>query len=482
MESNLVKLGLLSVLLVFCGTTRVKATPESNVEDLSIILQKADTLSRELSNYMFLRLNMDSIPPRMDTITYLYNQYIGELEYLNDESVPMRYIAPDPYYYRILTPLVYYNSPINQYSLPKLGDPEIIQKKEPAQTLLDFNKEQWTKISRTNKIIDGALIKLYMNDMAQVVTTEDKIRGRKIYYAAVPDDKDVIKKPVSTFFQADKDLDENLNMVESFIKKPNWWLTGGAGSLQISQNYISTNWHKGGESTNSLFANIQLFANYNDKEKLQFENIIEAKFGFNTLSSDTIRRYRINNDLLRLSSKLGIRAASNWYYTLSGEFNTQFAPNYKKNSDEMVSSFLAPANLIIGLGMDYKLKKKKINLSVMISPATYNIRYVRNKRVNEVDWGLKEGREFMHDVGSKVESRVQWKILPFMEWNSRLWYFTNYEKVEADWENTFNFILNRYLSTQIFVHTRFDDGVKRVPDKSYFQLKELLSFGINYKW
>ena len=62
-------------------------------------------------------------------------------------------------------------------------------------------------------------------------------------------------------------------------------------------------------------------------------------------------------------------------------------------------------------------------------------------------------------------------------------YFTTYDKVIANWENTFNFQLNRYLSTKFFLHTRFDDGVTLTEDnKSYFQFKEMLTFGLAYTW
>ncbi len=183
-------------------------------------------------------------------------------------------------------------------------------------------------------------------------------------------------------------------------------------------------------------------------------------------------------------SKLGIQTASNWYYTVSGEFNTQFAKNYKKDDDEyiLVSSFMSPANLIFSVGMDYKLNKKKFNLSVFISPLAYNLRYVSNGNIDVTNYGIDEGKKTLHDVGSKLQTTLSWTITSAITYDTRFYYFTSYRKVEAEWENTFNFVLNRYLSTKLFVHARYDDGIARVDNKSYFQLKELLSFGLNYKW
>jgi hypothetical protein len=43
-------------------------------------------------------------------------------------------------------------------------------------------------------------------------------------------------------------------------------------------------------------------------------------------------------------------------------------------------------------------------------------------------------------------------------------------------------MFNKYISANLFVYPRFDDGVARDGHHGYFQLKEYFSLGFNYSF
>lgn len=441
---------------------------------------RRDTLSTLLQQYCVLKLKPENNAFRLDTVSILHEQILGVLDYLNDPTTPERYIARTPEYYRLFLPFTYYYAPIRrvsefkwQFDMPQTPG---IFASEPLQ----FDTLAFTTMERASRQVDGALLDTYVHYPDLVVQTEDEIMSTKAFKDNIQ--KENSSKPSVVKLFATEQMVNVREDADVIIHKPNWWVTGGSGSLQFTQNYISDNWYKGGESTNTLLANLQLYANYNDREKVQWENKFEAKLGFSSAPSDKYHDYLVSEDLLRLSSKMGIRAASKWYYTIETTIKTQFCNGYNANSETMASAFLAPLDWSSSLGMDYKLNKKKFNLSVFIAPITHMMRYVGSKEVDETAYGLEAGDCVMHNFGSQIKPVLSWTIIPSITLESRLDYQTSYEWVRIEWENTMNFVLNRYLSTKLFVHARYDDSAKPKEGDSYFQIKELLSFGINYTW
>lgn len=269
--------------------------------------------------------------------------------------------------------------------------------------------------------------------------------------------------------------------VDMVVKKPNFWRTSGETYLQFTQNYISGNWSQGGESTNTLMSGLILNANYNDQQKIQWDNRFEAKLGFTTTPSDKEHKYRTNTDMLRLSSKLLLKAIRSWNYSFGVESKTQSLRSYQSNSNNYTSSFLAPLETKVSIGMDYKKSWKKFNISVNLSPLSYRWLYVSEKFLGG-RYGIKGDHRSLQEYGSSTTINSSWQLAKNIRWTSRLDAFTSYEKMVANWENTFDFAVSKYLSTKLFMHGRFDDGVRRKKGYNYFQFKEFLQFGLSYKW
>lgn len=264
------------------------------------------------------------------------------------------------------------------------------------------------------------------------------------------------------------------------VRRPNFWTFKANFSLQFTQNYVSDNWYKGGESNNALLAATVLQANYNNQRKLTFDNKLEMKLGFQTSQNDTKHKYKTNSDLIRLTNKLGLQAVKHWYYTVMLQSWTQFYPGYKANDDKVYSDIMSPFESLLSIGMDYQQSSKnnKFKITATISPLALKLKYVGRTSLIS-NYGLDEGKHTKWEYGSNITINYSWKIIKQVEWTSRIYYFTDYHKSQLEWENTFNLTINKYLSTKLFLFPRFDDSRSRNEGDSNFEFKELLSLGLN---
>lgn len=273
-----------------------------------------------------------------------------------------------------------------------------------------------------------------------------------------------------------------VDAVDLSLVKPNFWTFNGDYSLQFLQNYVSDNWYKGGESSYAMIGAVTLQLNYNDKSKVKFDNKLEMKLGMMSSQGDSVHGFKSSEDLIRLTSKLGVQASKRWYYTLQVLAETQFTHGYKSNDTKVYSDFLSPLKLNFSLGMDYKVEwlKKRLTGTVNISPLAANLKYY-DREANALSAGLDEGKRSKWDYGSTFTADLTWKFSDVVRWQTRLYAFSTYHRTEVEWENTFTIQLSKYISTKLFVYPRFDDNVKQRDDKyGYFQLKEYWSLGFNF--
>ena len=178
-----------------------------------------------------------------------------------------------------------------------------------AQQKLGLNTEMKDSVSQE---IDNALMNIYLKHPELIKVSEAEINEA----GAV---NQQITKPIeNTEKLVEKTPDAAVETViapepEVVVKKPNFWTFKGDYAVQFLQNYISGNWHKGGESNYSALASATMEANYNNKQKVKWDNKLEMKVGFMTSRSDSLHEFKTSEDLIRLTSKLGLQATKHWY-------------------------------------------------------------------------------------------------------------------------------------------------------------------------
>ena len=343
-------------------------------------------------------------------------------------------------------------------------------------------------LDETSSPVSETLMNFYLKRPDLVATTEAELRNQYVEPETVQPETPVVVTP-----EVSAPIEPEVPEVDVDVEKPNFWTYKGDGFLQFLQNYVSDNWYKGGESNYSLLSSLTLEANYDNKSKWRWDNKLELKLGFQTSPSDTVNKFKPNEDLIRLTSKVGLQASKRWYYTLTFLGYTQFTRGLKSNDRRTYSDFFSPLNINVALGMDYKVEwfNKKLTGTVNLSPLALNYRYVDRtifrKNDTETQWfpsrhGVDDGKRSLLDPGSSFTVDVNWKIAENISWKSRMYGFTSYKRVEYEWENTFSFQFNKYISTKLFVHPRFDDNRARDKHHGYWMFKEFMSIGFNYNF
>ena len=366
----------------------------------------------------------------------------------------------DGRYYRLFAPLTFYHNVANK--------------------ALVLDSESAGKDPVTDAI-DAALMKIYMKRPDLVNSTESDLK-------ATGSILENVDKPIENQVEFVEEVAEPMiidipqNIPDTvMVQKPRFWTYKADGFLQFMQNYVSGNWYKGGESNYSMLGALTVEANYDNKNKWKWDNKLELKLGFLRSRTDSLHKVKSNEDLIRLTSKVGLHASHRWYYTLQLQAYTQFTPGYKSNDPKVYSDFFSPFNLNLGLGMDYKVesKNKRLTGTINFSPVAINYRYV-GRLALATSYGLDEGKHSMVEFGPNMTADLVWKFNDVVMWKSRFYAFTTFKRAEIEWENTFELRVSKYITANLFLFPRFDDTSKYDDDFGYWQFKEFSSLGFAY--
>ncbi len=278
-----------------------------------------------------------------------------------------------------------------------------------------------------------------------------------------------------------KDAEEDRNdVLEAIRNMRSPWRREATLMLQVTQNYVTSNWYQGGSSS---FAGLGIAKGQVSyiTDRFTWENTGEWRIGGSTVSADSLHKVNTTDDILRLYSKANLRIVPKLFTSLSAEMETRLLPTYKSNSMELKSAPFSPFRFTAAFGIDYKPVK---NLSVSFSPISYKVIHIADSaRVKSTDYGLETGQRTQHNIGSSVRLEYTWKPVREVAIETRFYTYTNYRNVEVDLEVNCDFIINRFMSARLMLHPRYDSSVVMEGDKhAKIQFRELLSIGFAHKF
>lgn len=179
------------------------------------------------------------------------------------------------------------------------------------------------------------------------------------------------------------------------ITTPKPWKFDGIIGLNATGTGL-VNWSGGGKNTVCALTFAKLHLRYY-KDALAWETDLDTDFGLTWTQQDE-DRWKKSADNIKLNTKFGWEFKPDWFLTIWGEFQSQYAVgrDMKKGYDPPISKFLAPSYTYFSIGFDWKKNVNGCDFSVYMSPISMQVTtaYVSDK-MN--DYYTKEHREMMSE-------------------------------------------------------------------------------------
>jgi hypothetical protein len=147
----------------------------------------------------------------------------------------------------------------------------------------------------------------------------------------------------------------------------NPWKFDGTVGLNASATSL-VNWAAGGKNNVNGIAYAKLHLLYH-KDAIAWETNFDTDFGMTWIDQKE-DKFQKSSDNIKLATKFGWEFKKNWYLTVLGGFQSQYAlgRNYVEGYNDIISKWLAPSYTDISVGIDYKYSVNGADFSVYLSP------------------------------------------------------------------------------------------------------------------
>ena len=207
------------------------------------------------------------------------------------------------------------------------------------------------------------------------------------------------------------------------------------------------------------------------KGKVQWENQLDAAYGMLQSGKGKARK---TDDKLDMTSKAGIDAGRNLFYTALVNFKSQFTKGYHYPDDSTVHSrFFAPGYLLLSLGLDYKPEE---GISVFLSPLTAKLTFVSDQALADAGaFGVEKavydtsgmmispGKSMRTELGAFLKFEYKKKILENVLLHNKLEVFSNYlnhpENLDIFWDVLLSLRVNKFISATLNTTLVYDHDI-----------------------
>jgi hypothetical protein len=267
--------------------------------------------------------------------------------------------------------------------------------------------------------------------------------------------------------------------------KSNWNIGGDANLTFFQSSFL--NWTDGGgDPTTAIGALGNLFAKY-ENGRTSWNNIALLQYQIQKVGTDADFVKAI--DKLEVLSIAGYKVNEtnvNWDYSAMLSLKTQMTATVV--NEVVLSSFFAPAELLIAPGIKYSQGNKdtKENLFVNFSPATAKFIIVADDKLADLGTftgepatfdangnKLTDGARLRTEMGASLVTNYRLRVIDTdpvkLTWQSNLELFSNYlqkpQNVDIKWANLLTANLFKYFSVTLATDLRYDDDVKVPVDR-----------------
>lgn len=263
------------------------------------------------------------------------------------------------------------------------------------------------------------------------------------------------------------------------------WNMKGVAGVNISQTSVS-NWSAGGE--NAMAGTAYLNGSLVRKSgNWLFSNALALEYGLTNTKSLGTQKV---SDKIDFTTQLGYTTDNKWYYTIMGDFKSQFYKGYNyPDKTNYISKFFAPAYSNLSLGLEYR---PNTIFSVYLSPIAGKFTFVEDDYLSGLGaFGVDPGDKFRAELGAYLKARAEKDIMENVKVISTVDFFTAYDSsfgnVDVNWDLLISMKINKFLSASVNTTLKYDDDVKNVRKDGTLegpkvQFKEMLGVGLAYNF